>query len=818
MGNNLNLKSKSICMKFPLSWLKDYIDINMQPQQIAKTLTLLGIEVDSIEKAALKFDKVVVGQVLSVQPHPNADKLCLAEVTDGIERFQVVCGAPNCREGMKTALAVLGATLTFPDGEQIKVKKAKIRGVESFGMLCSGVELGISEDQEGIMDFADYIQVGADVGEIYSDAIFEVSLTPNLSHSASLIGIARELSAATGAPLKMPLIYVEEVEKNTSLEASIQIKDRDNCPCYAARVIENIGSVESPEWLKKRLLACGIRPVHVAVDVTNYVLIEMGHPLHAFDLDTIEQGGIIVRKSFPGEKIQTLDGKERTLTEGTLLIADKSRPLAIAGIMGGKDSEVAEGTKRILIESAYFKPSCIRLASKALALSTDASKRFERGVDLQGVLPALDRASMLLSEIIGEAKVLKGPLKVQAQEFSELQIRCRVKRVNDLLGTHLSLSEVESILQRLRFITKEEDQETLLVTVPSYRIDVKAEIDLIEEVARLIGYNNIPRQETAYRSSTLDHHPLFYFERGLRQRLIAQGLQEFLTCDLVGPSLLNIVPDPKIPKSAIVHVLNPTSIEQSILRTSLLQGLVQVVKFNHDRENPNVRGFELGRVHFKIGEQYEEPTVVGIILSGKNSPPHIDPKPRAVDFFDLKGMIENLFEGLNIKHYVFRFSQYETFHSGRQALIQVDGMDVGCLGEIHPAIQRKLDISERIYFAELNISDLLQAKKGNLMMRPIAEYPSSTRDWTLTVKEAVSIHQLIGSIQHIPSKLLEEVSLVDIFRSEKLGLGIKNVTLHFVYRDKAKTLSQEEVDTEHSRIITAGERMLRSLIHENEPI
>lgn len=796
-------------MKFPLSWLKEYIAIEMPPHQIAKVLTLAGLEVDSMESEPLNYDKVVVGKVLEVAPHPNADKLCVAKVTDGIEEFQVVCGAPNCRQGMKTAFAQIGASIKLPDGEVFKIKKSKIRGVESFGMLCSSYELGIGEDQAGIIEFAEPMKVGADVGALYSDTIFNISLTPNLNHASSLIGIARELSAVTGLPLKMPSYNVKEESKNASLK--IAIEDREDCPYYAARIVEGIPPLESPDWLKKRLLACGIRPSFPAVDVTNYVLLEMGQPLHAFNLDEIENETLVVRKAHPKETLKTLDGKERALAPDMLLIADSKRPLAVAGVMGGENSEVKENTTRILIESAYFRPGSVRRTSKQLGILTEASRRFERGVDPKGVKVALDRAASLLHEVFG-AKVLQGTIEEGSDAFDEKVIRCRGTAVNGLLGINLSLSEIESHLNRLFFKTEWEGQDALIVKVPSFRVDVTIEADLIEEVARLVGYDNIPRKPALYHSSTLNHNPLYAFQREVRERLIGEGLQEFMTCDLIGPSMLEVVPDPKMPEEGLVRVINPTSIEQSILRTSLLQGLLHVVKYNRDHENLTIAGFEVGRIHFKSDGKYQEPLVVGIILAGKNAPYHMCPKPNDVDFFDLKGIIENLLEGLNIKRYTFRPSNIDSFHTGRQALIQVDGVDVGSLGEIHPSIQRKIDMPERIYFAELNLTDLLNAKRGDLKMRPLPQYPSSERDWTVTVKDEVAVQQIINSIQHIPSRLLKEISHVDNFHSEKIGKGVKNVTLHFVYRDDKKTLEQEEVDNEHARIIATAHKMIGTQI------
>lgn len=796
-------------MKFPLTWLKEYIDTDLPPQQIAKCLILSGIEVDDVEKMSLGFSKVVVGKVLEVNPHPNADKLCLAKVSDGINTYDVVCGAPNCRAGMKTAFAPIGAVLTDEEGKEFKVKKAKIRGVESSGMLCSGKELGISKDADGIVEFADYLKEGADVADIYADTLFEVSLTPNLSHAASLAGIARELAASTKSRAKLPSFVLKETGSGSINEIKAAVRDFKEAPRYSCRLIEDVQVGPSPAWLVARLHSAGLRSVNNVVDATNYVFIELGQPLHAFDFDKLAGQEIQVRLAKEGETITTLDGKKRSLTSEMLLIADRDQPVAIAGVMGSKDSEVTETTRKVVLESAYFRPGSIRRTSKKLALQTDSSKKFERGIDPNNILFALDRAAALIAEI-GQGKVAKGFLDLKEQDFPQAEIKCRLSRTNALLGTHLSVSEVESIFQRLGFATAWDGLDTFNVTVPTFRVDITQEVDLIEEVARIFGYDNIPRHSSKHHASEITHAPIYLFEREIRQRLMSEGLQEFLTCDLIGPSILQIAPDPNRPSEDYIKVLNPTSVEQSILRTSLLPGLLQIVKYNMDHEMRSISGFEVGKIHFKRDGQYKEQTVAGIILTGKSGPHHTDPKPHVVDFYDLKGIIENLLKGLNIKRHSFKNSSLPTFHSGRQAVILVDSHEVGSLGEVHPAIQRLLDVPQRLLFAEINLHDLFKASRVDLKMQPIPHFPSSERDWTVTVNEQMPLQQLLGSIQRIPSQLLEEVSWVDTFRSEKLGKDVKNVTLHFVYRKKEETVSQSEVDSEHERIISAAQHMLEA--------
>lgn len=793
-------------MRFPFSWLKNYVDVTASPHQIAKLLTQAGIEVEGLEKPPLGFEKVVVGQVLKKLPHPNADKLCVAEVSDGQNIFQVVCGAPNCREGLKTAFAPVGASVTL-DGAAIKIKKTKIRGVESLGMLCSAAELGVSAEDEGIIEFADHLTLGADVAEIYADTLFEVGLTPNMNHAASMVGVARELSALTQSAFKSPLIYLNEGSKEVKESIEVEVNEEEACPIYSARVVEGITNGESPVWLKQRLISSGVRPINLAADVSNYVLLEMGQPLHVFDLDRIHAKKIEVRKAYEGESLLCLDGKERVLNKEMLVIAVGKRPLALAGIIGGEDSSVTAETSNVLIEAAYFNPSFIRRTSKLLGVSTDSSKHFERGVDPEAVTVALDRAAMLLQEL-GGGTPLKNKIHLHFKSFERPPVELRIKRIDQILGTHLSFSEVEAILQRLHFKTEGSGAETLQVYIPSFRRDVNTEIDLIEEVARLKGYDNLPRKAASHVTSPLSDNPLFTFERRVRSKLIAEGLQEFVTCDLIGPSLLEIAKDPSVPPESIVKVMNPTSIEQSMLRTSLLQGLLQVVKFNVDHQNVDIHGFEIGRVHFRSEENFQEPLAAALILSGSNHPYHIDPKPREVDFFDLKGLIENLFKGLNIKRYAFKNGALNTLHPGRQALILVDGVEVGSMGEVHPEVQRKLDVKQRIYFAEVNLSNLLGAAKGDLQMKKIPLFPGSERAWTVTVREDLPISRVLSSVEHIPSSLLKEVTLQDIFTGKPLASDQKNVTLHFKYRDDQKTVSQEEVNQEHARIIAAAEHML----------
>lgn len=787
-------------MKIPLSWLKEWINLTLLPHQIEKKLTSAGLEVDAVTPISAGFQKVVVGRVLKTEKHPNADKLCVAVVTDGLEEYQVVCGAPNCRPGIKTAFAMVGATIEDKEGKTFKIKASKIRGVESFGMLCSASELNLSDEHDGILEFADHFQEGADLASIYGDTIFEISLTPNLSHCSSVLGVSRELSATTGFPVIYPNVQLKETEKPIQDQVKVTVTEPLLCSRYACRFIEGVKIGPSPDWMQKRLLQCGIRPINNVVDVTNYVLLEMGHPLHAFDFSLVKGAEIIVRTAHEQEKMVTLDGKERELPKQALLICDREKPIAIAGIMGGQNSEVSDQTHTILLEAAYFDSRNIRKMSKSLGLLTDASKRFERGVDPTQVLASLDRAAELIQQLAGGV-IAQGILDVKSHEFFPKTVTCRLSRINSLLGIHISASEVESIFQKLGFSVQYDGQDLFSVQVPTYRNDISLEVDLIEEVARIYGYDNIEKRAPRYHGSTIPDAPIFHFEREVRGQLIAAGLQEFLTCDLIGPSLLQLVGDSLMDEATQVKVVNPTSIEQSVLRTSLLPGILQLIKHNWDRQNRHISGFEVGRVHFKEGSRYIEDPVVAIVLTGKSRPHHWNQKPEDVDFFDLKGIIETFLHELRIPACTFEKSDLEIFHPGRRASVQVGALKIGSLGEVHPAICRKLDVGQRIFFAEFNLLDLMGVRQEEPRMREVPIYPSSERDWTLTLKNSIPIQNVFDWIHAVRSNLLEEVVLLDVYTSDKLGKDCKNVTFRFTYRDAKRTVAQEKVDADHARIM-----------------
>ncbi|NGX55245.1 MAG: Phenylalanine--tRNA ligase beta subunit [Chlamydiae bacterium] len=625
--------------------------------------------------------------------------------------------------------------------------------------------------------------------------ICDVALTPNLAHCASLIGVARELSAITEEEVILPKFSVkEQSEMKIENFTTVSVETPEACPRYACRIISDLEVGSSPKWMRDRLEASGIRSVNNVVDITNYVLLEYGHPLHAFDYEKLEERQIVVRMAKKGEKIVTLDGKEHFPTPDTLMICDNKKPVAIAGVMGSMDSEVNEGTTTILLESAYFEPTQVRRASKRMGIMTEASRRFERGADPNIVLIALDRAAALLEEL-ASGKVAHGTIDVKSSDFPPKVLKCRLSRVNLILGTQLALGEVETIFKRLGLEIKATHQDTIDVVIPTYRADIFQEIDLIEEVARLYGYNNLHQRKGAtYKSTTLPHNPIFLFEKRVRSLLLGEGLQEFLTCHLISPKQADLVAADCMPSRSLIKLLNSSSIDQSVLRPSLLPNMLYVAKHNIDRETHSIAGFEVGRVHFQTKKGYLEPTVISIMLTGKRDPHHWETKPNDVDFYDLKGIIENFCDGLKIETYGFEISQYENFHPGRQARLMIEGHEVGIMGEIHPKTLRQIDLDQPVYFAELNLEDLMALAKPEVKVKPVPLYPASARDWTMTLKESYPVGGVFDLIEKHRPELLEKVSLLDVYHSEKLGSEWKNMTFRFVYRDPKQTISYETVE------------------------
>jgi phenylalanyl-tRNA synthetase beta chain len=800
-------------MLVPFSWLKEYLDISISAEKLAEVLTFAGLEVDRVEKSPLGFTGVVVVKVVQTTPHPEAERLRVARVTDGTHEYQIVCGASNCRENLITALAKVGAQLTDGDGQNFKIKKSKLRGIESEGMLCSSQELGLADEDSGIIELQTDLPLGTDLFELFGDTLFDITLTPNLGHCMSIQGIARELSTLLNVPLKSskPLVS-ENADCSIHDLLNVSIDSPAACLHYSCRYIENIEIKPSPQWLQKRLETCGIRSINNIVDITNYILLEYGQPLHAFDFDKIEGGELIITEFAEDSSLTTLDLIERKLPKGSLVITDTKKILAIAGIMGGLSSAITENTTRILVESAYFHPSSIRKTSKALNLRTDASSRFEKTIDPLQVTIALDRAITLIQELAG-GQIALGQIDEITHSYTPLQLHCRLSKINSLLGTSLSFNEVENLLHRLKFAcTPHYDEEAFTLIIPSYRNDIRAEIDLVEEIARVYGYQHITLKEVKSIHSLLPHSSLYLMEKALRQRLIAEGLQEVLTCDLISPKLATLCVEHITSEDPFIHVLAPSSLDQSILRPSMLPGLLQTLKHNIDPQTDSLAVFEIGLIHYRQNHHFHEKPMVGMLLTGKYASHFWETTQRQVDFFDLKGVLENLFEGLNLSTISYEPSSLQGFHPTRQALITHDHKTLGILGEVHPNLASKLDLKEKIYFAEFSLSELIEPSTHFISMENLPIYPGSYRDWTATFKEATSYSTILNTLKSISSRLVKDISLVNLYRSETLGVDKKNLSFRFVYRDDQKTLSLEMVEKEHARILAFAQQKLKDYL------
>ncbi len=643
-------------------------------------------------------------------------------------------------------------------------------------------------------------QLGIEVDKIHDEngeLVFEISLTPNLGHAWCMVGVARELKAVVDAPFTPPAIVPLSPKGDTPFALDLTV--HHSVPLYSARRVRGIKKTESPAWLKKTLEQCGLQSIDLVVDVMNFVMMELGQPLHAFDAKEIVKG-IDVRFAKEGENFTALDGKSYKLLPHHLVIADQEKVLALAGVIGAEKGSVTPDTTDIIIEAAHFNPSVVRKQARELGLSTEASKRFERGIDHQGVIDALDRAVMLLEEIAGTSG-LSEIAKIEHTVYQPKKITCRLARIESILGLHLGVEQVGDIFKRLDMAYTWDGKGTFTVIPPSYRNDVNEEIDLIEEVAKIFGLENLPKKEAQFSLSTVPDAPIFLLEREARKNLLSLGLQEWMCCDLIDPKKLSLILNKEEMPGEPVHVVNPSSIELSVLRPSLLPGLLMCALHNFDKGNHDLSSFEVGKIHFKREEQMKEELMAAVLLTGNRHPESWSSTKEEVDFFDVKGVAEAFFEGMNVPGVMYKPHDHSLFHPGRQAAMMAGDRLLGVIGEVHPNILRKLDYPHRVYLMELSLHELYPLQKARERMSPLPVFPSSTRDWTVTLDKKVSYDQIEKAIEKAKPSHLESFDLKAIFVSEKLGADKQNVTLHFVYRGKDETLPQEVVDKEHAALL-----------------
>jgi len=781
-------------MKVTYSWLKDYIQFDETPQELADKLTEIGFEVEEMYPLYPAFSGVVAGKVESVQKHPDADKLSLCTVFDGKERHQVICGAPNVAEGQTVPFARVGAEL--PGG--FKIKKAKIRGVESFGMICSREELGLEEKSDGIWAMQENVPPGSDLYKLLQeeqDYVYDFFITPNRPDCLSVYGIAREVAAITGNTLRFPEFEVaEDIKQKAADVVSVHIEDTEGCPRYAARVIRGVNVGPSPQWMQKRLQAVGIRPINNIVDVTNYVLMEVGHPLHAFDLEEIKGSEIHVRASRKNEKFTTLDDKEREVPENTVMICDKERAVAIGGIMGGQNSEVSDSTTDILLECAYFKPQRIAASGKKLGLSSEASQRFERGVDPNGVPRAIDRAASLMAELSG-GTVLSGTVDVYPRPIETAGISFRPERVNKVLGS--SLSE-ETIIEKLRSIQLSVDGHR--VTVPTFRVDLKSEIDLIEEVARLVNFSNLPSKETTeirYEFEQTRGEVLLQF---LRQKMLETGLQEIFTNSMIKKEEAVHFETGGEP----IHILNPISDDMAVMRPSLLPGMLKSVGHNINRNQFNLHFFEIGRIftNYRPNELPDQPYHLAAMITGSRYPEHWSQKVQPVDFYDIKGLLEAFLDKIfldNIEFILYDKAGY--LDSSQSIAIQLKNNIIGLCGKVDESVCAAFGIEREVFAFELDVDTVAEQIDFERTYEPIPKFPYVEKDLAFVIRDEVQAAELLEFIRKTAGPLLRELTVFDVFTGKSVAQGKKSVAIRLRFQSAERTLKDEEVDVIFRKII-----------------
>lgn len=792
-------------MKVSLSWLQQYVPVNIEIARLTDALTMAGLEVDGVHDRYAFLDDVLVGRIQAVEKHPNADRLVVCEVNVGAqEPLTIVCGAPNAAPGLVVPCACAGAQL--PVG--INVQATKIRSVASQGMLCSAKELGINPDASGLMELNSTLTVGQPLNQALglSDYVIEIDLTPNRPDCLSFIGVAREIAALTGNRASLPALDVQEDhtgDQTIDDLAAVEILDPDLCPRYTARLIKDVKIGPSPQWLQDRLLSVGLKPINNIVDITNFVMMETGQPLHAFDYDQLIDQRIVVRRAGTDKQFTTLDNRVRPLEADTLLICDGQKPVALAGIMGGLNSEIEETTQHVLLESAHFNPNSVRKSAKTMGLSTDASHRFERGTDPDGPLYALDRAAQMMVEL-SQGRLIPGHIDAHPTRIDPQQIPLSVQRLNDRLGTTLTRQQAGDLLQAVNFDVQVVDETALTVTPPSYRVDVTRWEDLSEEVARIWGYNKIETTFPTITSQILGQTSRIRFRESLRDSLLQLGFSETVTYSFIHPAAgdnLRLPEDDA--RRQTVALLNPISEDQAVLRTSLVPGQLQTLRHNLAAQNQDLRIFEVGNVFYHQGDvdlQPREVEMVTGLMSGMAHGATWTDKTRACDFYDLKGLLEALCDHLNI--HGLRYTQLSQVDGpytlpGHAAAIMAGDTRVGLLGEVHPDTLQAFDIKIKAWIFELELAALQQLVPDTVTATQIPKYPATDRDLTLIVDKKVESAAIINDILKQDPKWMQAVHIMDVYAGEPIAADKKSLTLRMVYQSFDKTLEDEAVNRLH---------------------
>lgn len=790
-------------MKLPMSWLSDYTDIEgISPKEYADKLTMTGSKVEGVEYLGAELDKVVAGKVLSCEMHPDSDHLhvCMVDVGEG-EPLQIVCGAPNVAEGQMVPVALNGAVL--PGG--VKIKKGKLRGVVSNGMICSHEEMGISESllgyepEYGILVLPDDVKPGTDVKDLYglNENVVEFEITSNRPDCFSIIGLARETAVSFKKSFKIPEVTFHETSDKITDKLSIDVQDKDKCLRYTSRMIKNVKIGPSPKWMRERLEACGIRSINNMVDITNYVLLEYGQPMHAFDLRHLEGGKIIVRRANDGEMIKTLDEQDRKLTSDDLVICDAVKPVAIAGVMGGFNSEIKPDTTEVAFESATFDAASVRLTAQRVGLRTEASSRYEKGLDYNNTVPAIERACQLVEEL-GCGEVVGGAIDVIGNVKDAQPIMFRPEKINAFLGTDISTDEMVEILTSLEVKI---DMENMMLTPPSFRPDLVAEADIAEEIARFHGYDIIPTTLLSGESVIGMKNKEQKVEDKINEVLTAQGMSEIYTYTFVSPSIFDKLNIPaESPLRNTVKITNPLGEDTSVMRTTTIASMMEVLARNYNYRTTSAKMFETAKIFIptEAGKLPEEPVIITLGMYGENA-----------DFFTIKGVCEVLFEQLHIDGVSYiAVTDNPTYHPGRCAEIKVGNKILGTIGEIHPSVSRKFGIDTECYVGELNLENILATMNDDVKYHHLPKYPAVTRDFSILLDKITPVAEIEAVIRKAAGKLLDKLELSDVYEGHQIPEEKKSVMYKAAFRADDRSLTGEEADNLHDKIVKKLENAL----------
>ncbi len=782
-------------MKFSEIWLREWVDPPVSTDDLVEQLTMAGLEVDSVEPAAPAFTGLVVGEVLAVEAHPDADKLKVCSVSNGDDTpLQVVCGAPNVHVGMKAPLALVGARMPG----DFKIKKTRLRGVESSGMLCSASELGLSDDHQGLMALPVEAEPGMDIRQYLQldDCMIEIDLTPNRGDCLGIEGVAREVGALNRCPVS-PVSF-EAVDESLSETFPVDVLAPEACPRYLGRVVRGIDpGAQTPLWMQERLRRGGIRSLGPVVDITNYVLLELGQPMHAFDLEVL-QGGIRVRYAEEGEEITLLDETVLKLDTDTLLIADEEKALAIAGVMGGLDSGISAQTNALFLECAFFSPEKIAGRARTYSLHTDSAFRFERGVDPGLQHRALERATELLLDIVGGEA---GPVieTVSREHLPDKQaVVLRADRVQRVLGVCPSTDVIRDILDRLGMVVEETGQGTWRVTPPTFRFDITMEADLIEEIGRVYGYNQLPTTRMQGEMVMSPEPEAVIPLARLRQVLVERGYQEAITYSFVDPRLQTRVD----PESRPVVLANPISSGMSVMRTSLWPGLIKAAQHNINRQQNRIRMFECGLKFLSYNDDIKQINVISGLVAGNRDPEHWDGSPVGSDFYDTKGDLRALLALTRRSEQLdFQAAEHPALHPAQTAMIKLDGNQAGWVGRIHPAMADFTGLDMETCLFELETAVITVSKCSKFS--EISRFPSIRRDIAIVVDEEVSYREIQNVIRESAAKLLQEIILFDVYQGKGIETGRKSIALGLILQDSSRTLTDDEVEVVQNSVTSA---------------